>query len=368
MKVPLMRAETFLLLCVAVPVLCQQAVETVEVTSDKVNRTVKLPGEFVPYQTVDLHARVAGFVETVRVDRGSNVRRGDLLVTLSAPEMKAQILEAEARVKAAEAELIEQDARIAAAQSTYERLKAASATPGAIAGNELIQAEKGVEAARAAKQGLEMRVQAAKASLEAQKELQSYLRVTAPFDGTITERLVHPGALAGPSSPTPLLRLEQVSRLRLVVAVPEAELGGLVRNAKVPFTVPAYPGQTFQGTVARVGRAMDPKTRTMPVELDVVNAANKLSPGMYPEVSWPVRMSAASNLVPPSAVVTTTARTFVIRVRNGKAEWVTVRKGRPVGDLIEVSGEIAPGDRVVRTATDEIRDGSSVTAKAAAKK
>jgi RND family efflux transporter MFP subunit len=344
-------------------------VETVEVTSDKLSRTVKLPGEFLPYQTVDLHAKVAGFVDSVKVDRGSSVRKGDLLVTLTAPEMKAAIAEHEARVKAAEAELIEQDARIAAAQSTYERLKSASATPGAIAGNELIQAEKSVEAVRAGKEGLQMRVQAAKASLDAQKELQAYLNVTAPFDGTITERFAHPGALAGPSAPQPLLRLEQVSRLRLVVSVPEAEVGGLVRNARVTFTVPAYPGQTFTGTVARIGRAFDPKTRTMPVELDVLNGANKLSPGMYPEVNWPVRMTAASLLVPPTSVVTTTARTFVIRVKGNRAEWVTVRKGKPAGDLIEVAGsDLSPGDRIVKIATDEIRDGSQINPKAAAKK
>ncbi|MDZ4798355.1 MAG: efflux RND transporter periplasmic adaptor subunit [Bryobacteraceae bacterium] len=354
--------------CAASFAFAQTKVETVEVTSDKVSRNLKLPGEFLPYLTVDLHARVAGFVENVRVDRGSSVRVGDLLVTLSAPEMKAQILEAEARVRSAEADLIEQDAKIAAAMSTFERLKAASATPGAIAGNELIQAEKSVDAVKAAKQGLQMRVQAAKAAAEAQKELQGYLQVTAPFDGIITERFAHPGALAGPSSPTPLLRLEQVSRLRLVVAVPESEVGGMVRNARVPFSVPAYPGQTFQGTVARIGRVLDPKTRTMPVELDVMNGAGKLSPGMFPEVTWPVRMTTASTLVPPTAVVTNTARTFVIRVRAGKAEWVTVRRGKPAGDLLEVAGDVAPGDRVVKAATDEIRDGAPVTVKAAAKK
>lgn len=365
-----MRVRTlFLSLCCAASLApAQTAVETVEVKSDKVSRTVKLQGEFLPYLSVDLHAKVAGFVESVKVDRGSYVKAGTLLVTLSAPEMKAQILEAEARVKGAEAELIEQDAKIAAALSTFERLKAASATPGAIAGNELIQAEKAVDAVRAAKQGLEMRVQAAKASLDAQKELQSYLQVTAPFDGSITERFAHPGALAGPSSPTPLLRLEQVSRLRLVVAVPESEIGGMVRNARVPFTVPAYPGQTFHGTIARVGRALDPKTRTMPVELEVANGGNKLGPGMFPDVTWPVRMSSSSLMVPPTAVVTDTSRTFVIRVRGGKAEWVTVRRGKPAGDLLEVSGDIAEGDRIVKAATDEIRDGAAIAVKAPAKK
>jgi RND family efflux transporter MFP subunit len=298
------------------------------------------------------------------------VKKGDLLVTLGAPEMKAQLLEAEAKVKSLEAQRLEAEAKVVAAESTHQRLTAASATPGAIAGNELIQAEKVVEAAKAAQQGVEMSVAAAKAALAALRDLENYLNVTAPFDGVITERYVHPGALAGPAAgggAAPLLKLEQVSQLRLVVAVPEAEAGGIVSRASVPFTVPAYPGRVFRGVVARIGRAMDSKTRTMPVELDVQNPANRLSPGMYPEVQWPVRTGQASLLVPSSSIVTTTARTFVIRVRNGQAEWVDVRRGRAAGELVEVYGNLKPGDHVVQQASDEIRDGARVQAKPGAK-
>ena len=186
--------------------------------------------------------------------------------------MQAQLLEAEAKVSALDAQRLEAEAKVVAAQSTYERLKAASATPGAIAGNELIQAEKMVEAARAAQQGTEMSVRAAQASVEATRGLESYFESDRSFDGTITDRYVHPGALAGPgngNASTPLLRLEQVSRLRLVVAVPEADVGGIARRARVAFSVPAFPGQVFHGVIARVGRAMEAKTRTLPVEIDV---------------------------------------------------------------------------------------------------
>jgi RND family efflux transporter MFP subunit len=361
------KITSILLLAVAA---AAQTLQTVQVVSDHVQRTVRLPGEFRPYQSVDIHARVTGFVETVNVDRGSVVKRGDVLARLSAPEMKAQILEADAKVKSLEAQRLEAEAKVVAAQSTYERLKAASATPGAIAGLELIQADKTVEAAKAAQRGMEMSVNAAKASLAATKELESYLTVTAPFAGMITERLVHPGALVGPAAgagSTPLLKLEEISRLRLEVAVPEAEVGGIVARARVPFSVPAYPGVTFSGVLARVGRAIDPKTRTMPVELDVQNADSRLSPGMYPEVQWPVRTGRAALLVPPTSIVTTTARSFVIRVRDGQAEWVDVRRGQVAGDKIEVYGDLRPGDQIVKQANDEIRDGSAVQAKPAPK-
>jgi RND family efflux transporter MFP subunit len=177
---------------------------------------------------------------------------------------------------------------------------------------------------------------------------------------------VHPGALVGPGSgATPLLRLHQVSRLRLVVAVPEALVGAIVKGARVPFTVPAYPGETFTGVVSLIAHTLDEKTRTMPVELEVRNGDLRLGAGMYPELQWPVRRPQPSLLLPPTTIVTTTERTFVIRVTNGVAEWVNVSRGARVGDLVEVFGALKDGDVIVRRGTDEIRQGSKVTAQPA---
>jgi len=336
-----------------------QNIETATVASRVLERKSKLPGEFQPYEAVDLRARVPGFVEKVLVDRGSLVKKGDLLVELDAPEMRAQTAEAQAKVKVFESQRAELDAKRVAAQQTYDRTKAASATPGAIAENELIQAGQALEAARAALKAVESSIDAANAAVKPLDELVGYLRVTAPFDGVITQRSAHPGTLAGPSY-DPLLRLENIARLRLVVAVPEADVGGIVKGAAVPFIVPAFPGQTFAGTVARISHSLDAKTRTMAVELEVDNARGSLAPGMFPEVTWPSRNQKASLLVPPSAVVTTTERVFVIRVTDGKAEWVDVRKGSPSGDLVEILGGLKEGDRVVRRASDEIRNGAAL--------
>jgi RND family efflux transporter MFP subunit len=155
-----------------------------------------------------------------------------------------------------------------------------------------------------------------------------------------------------------LLVIQQVSRLRLVVAVPEEDAASIVNGAKVEFHVPAYPERAYVGTVARVAHALDTKTRTMPVELDVMNRDGSLSPGMYPAVKWPVRRSRPALFVPRTAVVTTSERMFVVRNKGGHAEWVDVRKGATEGDLIEVMGALQAGDQVVKRATDEIRDGS----------
>jgi len=354
------RIETIALLaCWAAALAWPQKVELAPVLSKTLSRNVELPGEFQPFLSVSLHAKVPGYVERVLVDRGSVVRQGDLLVELSAPEMTAQITEAESKVQAAQADRLQAEAQLEAAQSTYERLKQAAETPGAIAGNELIQAEKQVDAAKALLNSRQQVSRAVEATVQSLKDMASYLRITAPFDGIVTDRLVHPGALVGAGA-EPLLIIQQVSHLRLVVAVPEEDVGGIARGAKVEFRVPAYPERTYSGTVARSAHALDQKTRTMPVELDVSNSDGSLSPGMYPAVKWPVRRSRPALFVPQTSVVTTTERVFVVRDRNGRAEWVDVRTGADDGDLVEVIGNLQPGDQVVRRATDEIRAGAAL--------
>jgi RND family efflux transporter MFP subunit len=358
------RIETIAILaCWAAWPAWPQKIDLAPVVSKTVSRNVELPGEFQPFLSVTLQAKVPGFVERVLVDRGSNVKQGDLLVQLSAPEMSAQIAEAESKVQAAQADRLQAEAQLAAAQSTYDRMKKAAETPGAIAGNELVQAEKQVDAAQALIDSRRQAIRAVEAGVQSLKDMQAYLKVTAPFDAVVTDRLIHPGALVGPGA-APLLVLQQVSHLRLVVAVPEEDVGGIARGGKVEFRVPAYPERTFSGTVARSAHAIDQKTRTMPVELDVFNADGSLSPGMYPAVKWPVHRSRPALFVPKTSVVTTTERMFVVRDQNGRAEWVDVRKGVDDGDLVEVIGNLQPGDRVVRRATDETRAGATLQAPA----
>lgn len=353
------RSIRFLICFVAVTALTRaQKVDFVSVISKAVSRSVDLPAEVQPFLSVSLHARVPGYVERVAVDRGSNVKQGDVLVELNAPEMAARIAEAQAKIQAIDSDRLQAEAQLAATRSTYERTQKAAETPGAIAGNELVQMQQQIAAGQALIQSRRQSSQAAEADLRALKEMQSYLRIVAPFDGVVTDRLVHPGALVGPGADSPLLVLQQISRLRIVVAVPEEDSGTIAEGAKVTFHVPALPERTYSGTVARSSHALDPKTRTMAVELDVANADGSLSPGMYPTVNWPVRRSRPALLVPVSSVVTTTERTFVIRSRDGHAEWIDVKKGQVEGTLIEVTGALQAGNKIVMRATDEIRDGA----------
>jgi RND family efflux transporter MFP subunit len=291
---------------------------------------------------VALFPRVNGFVEEVLVDRGDRAHKGQLLVRLSAPELAAQRAEVESKV--------------AAARSTYDRLKAASETPGAVAKHDIEVAEAGLKADEARVQSL--------------KTLEGYLQVRAPFDGMITERNVHPGALVGPpmgAASLAMLKMESVGHLRVTVAVPETDVGAIAENASADFVVRTWPAAKFSGVIRRVAHAVDMRTRTMPVELDYANKDGKLAPGMFAEVMWPIRRDAPSLFVPVSAVVQTTEKTYVDRVKDGAIEQVAVKRGVVLKDLVEVfAAGLAAGDSVLKRGSEELKDGTKVQTRAPA--
>lgn len=244
------------------------AVDCVKVVSQKLNITIPLPGELQPYEEVRIFSKVSGFVKWIGVDRGSTVKQGQLLAVLIAPEIVAQKSEAESKVLSAENQRIAAEAKLAADESSWERLKQAANTPGVISDEELEVAEKAATADRARVVALRNTADAARANLRSAEEMESYLRIVAPFDGIVTKRNVHPGALVGPgggSGTQPsMMRIEQVAHLRLVVAVPEVYVAGIQKGETISFTVPAFPGRTFHGTVARLADSIDVSTRTMP--------------------------------------------------------------------------------------------------------
>jgi len=338
--------------------------DVVRVVERPIDVTLSMPGQLDPYETVAVYPKVTGFIKSIRVDRGSRVRSGEVLAELEAPELVAQRAEAQSKVQAAEAQLAAARSKADADAGTYDRLKAASATPGVVAGNDLVLAQKSVEGDQSQVAAAQQTVEAARQALKSITQMEGYLRVTAPFDGVVTERNVHPGTLVGPNSGSaaalPMVRVVDTDRLRLVVPVPQAYTAGVTRGGTMTFTVAAYPGQKFEGTVARIAQAVDVKTRTMPVELDVTNRDGRLAPGTFCQVVWPIRRPTPSLLVPSGSVGSTTDRTFVVRIREGKTEWVDVKTGLASGPLVEVFGELRAGDTVAVRGTDEIKAGTAV--------
>jgi RND family efflux transporter MFP subunit len=336
----------------------------VAIASKKLQTTIALPAQLTPYEQVDIYPKVTGFVETVTVDRGSRVHRGQLLVKLTAPELLSQRSQADAAVKAAQSQLATAQAKLASDNGTYLHMVEAAKTPGVLAENDVLVAGQTVSADKGLVEAANQNVAAAKEALRSVSQTESYLMITAPFDGVVTTRNLHPGALIGPASGPggvqPILQIVDDKRLRLAVPIPEAQVGDMKTGQLVSFTVPAYPGQTFKAPIERISREVDEKSRTMPVEVDVKNPDERLSPGSFTNVSWPLQRSYPTLFVPTTAVTTDQQHTFVIRVRNGKAEWVTVQTGQTVNGDIEVFGDLTAGDEVVKTASDVIHSGDPV--------
>jgi len=347
------------------PKASEPSIPTVEVMTlhpQTLKSLLHLPGQMYAYESVDVYPKVSGFLSSISVDRGSIVKAGQVLAQLTAPEIQSQVQEAQSKVGTSQAQISEAQSKYEALENTYQRLKEAGQTPGAVAPNELQVAQKNTDAALRNVQALKSGKYTAQAGVRSLKSIRDYLYITAPFDGIVTERNLHPGSLVGPggSNTVPIVHLEKISHLRLVIYIPEANVGGITEGMPVKFTVPAFPDEQLTASVSRISYALDPKTRTEAVELDVQNPKRQLTPGMYADVSWSVHRSHPTFVVPATAVVSTTQRTFVIRVKDGHTEWVDVNRGNTVDNRVEVFGSLHEGDRLVTHATDEFRTGTRI--------
>ena len=309
------------------------------------------PGELIAFQQVDLYAKVNSFVKKLYVDIGSEVKEGQLLATMEAPEIGSQLASAESRVKSQEAIYI-------ASKANYDRVVETSKTPGTISQNDIDQAD--------ARQKSDMaQWDAAKSAYSEVAETLKYLEIRAPFSGVISSRNVNPGAYVGPSgkgSELPLFTLQEQKHMRLVVSVPEAYTGYLTQQGEVKFSVKALPNRKFTAKVNRLAGALDNRLRAERTEMDVYSNDKTLLPGMVAEVDLPLPANDSTFIVPASAVVNGTERVFVIRVTaDGKADWVDVKLGRSEGGRTEVfSNSLNPGDSLIKTASEEIRNGAPV--------
>lgn len=311
--------------------------------------SLQIPGELIAFQQVDLYAKENSFVKRLYADVGSEVKTGQLLATMDAPELNSQLSAAASRLKSQEATYI-------ASNASYDRLLETSKTPGTIAPNDL-------DLSLAKKNADYAQLQAAKAAYQGIANTINYLEIRAPFNGVISARNVNVGAYVGPSgkgSEYPLFTLQEQKKLRLVVSVPEAYTSYLHENDTIRFSVNAFANQTFTAQVKRLAGALDDKLRSQRIEMDVMNNDKKLLPGMVADVHLAMSSKESSFIVPKSAVVNSPERIFVIRVVQNKAEWVDVKKGREQNGKVEVFGNLTAGDQLVKIGSEEIRNGAAV--------
>lgn len=367
------------------------SVQVVPVVKKTLFREDQLPGEINAYQDVLIYPKVPGFVKELNVDRGSIVKKGQLMVRMYAPEylakrhefvakvagVKADLASEQSKVEDLKAELEKKKATLLADQSTYQRVYAASLVPGVIADNDVVQWAQTVKADREDINSVMKRVNAKDHEVSAKREelnamteafesfadFASYLEIYAPFDGYVTERKMHVGSFVGPDGTgayPPICRLKQLDLLRIVAPVPEDLVAGVIMGSEVEFSVSSFPGKRFKGTVARLANNLDKDTRTMPVELNYLNPDFKLMPGMFTKVYWPTRRPNESLFVPVSAVVTTPLSTFVCKIKDDHVEWVQVRKGEIMDKQVEVFGDLKEGDVVAEEGSEELTNQSRV--------
>lgn len=324
------------------------AAEIFVLEKGRLSTTMYVPGDLIAFQQVDLYAKENSFVKKLYADVGSEVREGQLLASLEAPELTSTLSGAESRLKSQEAIYI-------ASKSNYDRLLETSKTPGTISQNDLDQASARQKSDYA-------QWEAARSAYRTAAETLKYLEVKAPFNGVISARNVNPGAYVGPSgkgSELPLFTLQEQKHLRLVVSIPEAYTGYLKSGDEVKFTVKALPNETFHAKVKRLAGALDSRLRAERVEMDVFNEDKKLLPGMVAEVNIPLPAKDSTFVIPGSAVVNSTERVFVIRIVDNKAQWVDVKKGREQNGKTEIYGNaLHEGDKLIKVASEERRDGS----------
>ncbi|SEW45689.1 RND family efflux transporter, MFP subunit [Chitinophaga sp. YR573] len=323
----------------------QDTVPVFILQQDTLKKIVELPAELVPYENAELFAKVQGFVREMKVDLGDHVRKGQTLAVIEAPEINSRFAESEATYQSAKAKWM-------SGKDNYERLYRASKakTPGIVAPVDLERSRNQMLADSATY------VAAGKQS-EAYKEVSGYLYIKAPFDGVITARKADPGALVGTNAM--LLTIQNNRILRLRAAVPEIYVSAANTSKNIDFRVDAYPTQRFQAKLARKSETIDPATRTELWEFEVDNTHHELKAGAFAYIKIGIERNALSFMVPASTIATTQERKFVIRLKEGKAEWVDVRQGITNDTGIEVFGELRQGDTLLVKATDERKPGSS---------
>ena len=347
--------------------------------------SLSIAGQFIPYQNVELHAKVAGYIRHIDVDIGDHVRQGQVLAVLEIPELVAQVDEAKAAVHHAEEEIARAQSDVSRAEADHVALNANAtrlvntdkARPGLIAQQELDDATAKdrasgaqVDAAKSALSAARQQLEAAKANQQHYSALNDYARITAPYDGIVTWRFSDTGSLvqAGTSNTSglPVVTVAQINVLRLRIPVPES-IAAIVKIGDSADVHVQATGEHFTGKIARFTNSLDTSTRTMQVEIDVPNPTYHLQPGMYADV----RLSADSRpnilAVPIEAIRRGENKTSVLVVDSqNRVQSRDVQTGVQSSNAVEIVAGLSPGERVIVGNLGSYQPGELVQTKAAA--
>ena len=347
-----------------------------------VANSLSIAGQFLPYQNVELHAKVAGYIRNIYVDIGDHVHQGQVLAVLEIPELVAQVDSSKAAVHHAEEEIQRSKSDVARAEADNVALHANAvrlvnanqARPGLIAEQELDDAtakdrasQAQVDAAKSALAAAKQQLAVAQADQQHYTALSDYSRIVAPYDGVVTWRFSDTGALvqAGTSNTSglPVVTVAQVNVLRLRIPVPES-LAAKIKIGDVADVHVQATGEHFTGKVARFTDALDPSTRTMQVEIDVPNANYHLQPGMYADVQLDANSRPDALTVPVEAIQRSDTKTSVLVVDpQNHVQVRDVQLGVQSSNHVEVLSGLSEGEKVIVGNLGAYQAGEVVTPK-----
>ena len=315
------------------------AVQVVQPKRGPITRNVTLPAEIKPYQQATLYAKVAGYLKTINVDKGDQVKEGALLAEIEVPELEADCTRYKAEVRVSEAD--------------YKRLsESQKKAPDLVVPQTVDDAE--------GKRDI------AKANLQRTETLLHYAKIIAPFSGIISKRMVDPGAFipAATSSSAAqnaaIVTLTDFNRVRVQVAVPELEASLVEIDQPVKMTVDGLPGRSFDGKVTRFSYTLDEASKTMLAEIELPNPKLELRPGMYAIVKIGIERKEDALLVPVDALVAERAGAFVFTVMDNKAKKTRVQIGFNDGVNVEIVNGVKADQPVILVGKRMLSDGQAV--------
>jgi RND family efflux transporter MFP subunit len=346
-----------------------------------ISHVLTLAGQFQPYQMVDVHPKVSGYMKKINVDIGDIVHQGQTIAVLEVPELKAQVEQTQFEMQQSQEEIHRAQNMIKRAQALNyalhaesERLKQAAATrPGLIAQQELdnaqsqdLSSQAQVDAAKSAMAAAQQRAEAARADNERVMALENYTNVVSPLDGVVVWRYADTGALiqGGTGSNTsdlPIVRLSQSSLLRLRVPVPEDDVRFIKVGDPVSVRVDAI-GRSFTGKVVRYTRNVNFETRTMETEIDVPNPGLTIAPGMYANTLLQLADAQNAVTIPLEALVLRGGRQAVYVLDSSNHVHVRpVQVGLQGQKLAQITSGLQVGDRVILGGQDKYQEGDEVS-------
>jgi RND family efflux transporter MFP subunit len=338
-------------------------VDVVTARPATVGQDLVLPGQTAAWYETTIYARVNGYVAKWLVDIGDHVKKGQVLATIETPELDAELSASRAQLEASQAQVTARQAEAEFSKTTNERWR--DSPKGVVSEQERESKKADFQSSEARLYAAKAQVALDKAKVDQYSALAQFKQVTAPFDGTITERKIDIGNLVtagSTSATTPLYRMAQTDPLRVFVDVPQNSAGELAK-AGVPAEIRSTgsPGAAVAGKITRSAESINAQARTMRVEVDIPNADHTLLPGTYVNVAFRLQPRGLVE-VPAAALVFRPNGTQVARVdENGKVAFLDVTIARDNGTLVELGSGAKPGDRLVLNISSQIAAGQSVT-------